>query len=223
MDNAIVAPAAEISILQQVDPAVSIKKFERELNTFKQVEEYNRQRGVILVDVEFPAIRLAFYAYRIRPLVLAFAIKLTFINYDLEPPSLKFIDLLTYEELIRPALPIQLLRQQRNPVADQQPGMVNIIPPLDLIQAHSPRLIPFICLPGLREYHEHPAHSNDPWLAHRGKGEGSLGFIIDQLHKYGTEPINGILPLMTNIQQLNPAGMLVQSQGLTFTRDEIPL
>ena len=48
-----------------------------------------------------------------------------------------------------------------------------------------------ICLPGIREYHEHPAHTGDAWLLHRGKGgEGSLGFIVDKVYDYGILPIN---------------------------------
>jgi hypothetical protein len=50
---------------------------------------------------------------------------------------------------------------------------------------------PMICLPGIREYHNHPAHTGDPWLLHRGNGgEGSLGFIIDKIYDYGIVPIN---------------------------------
>jgi hypothetical protein len=193
-----------------------------QLAIFKKVEEYNRQRGIILFDAEFPFMKLAFHAYRIRPLILAFAVKLDFTNYDLEAPSLKFIDFLLEKELTRPELNIQLLRQQSLQPGQQAAGIINTFP-LDLIQFHNPGLVPFVCIPGIREYHEHPAHSNDPWLSRRGKGEGTLGFILDQLHKYGTEPLNGIMPNMANIQQVNPAGMMVQFQGIVFTRDKIPL
>jgi hypothetical protein len=187
------------------------------------VQEYNRQRGILLFDAEFPFMKLAFYAYRIKPFILAFAIKLDFTNYDLEAPSVEFIDFLTEKNITRPELSVQFLRQQIIQPPDQQLAGVINTPPLDLIQFHSPGLVPFICMPGIREYHEHPAHSNDPWLSHRGKGEGTLGFIIDQLHKYGTEPLNGIMPNIANIQPINPAGMIVQFQGITFSRDKIPL
>ncbi|MBS4064042.1 MAG: hypothetical protein KGZ74_05755 [Chitinophagaceae bacterium] len=223
MDESVVVSPDSKSAQQQVDPVVSRAKFNRELATFKKVKEYNRQRGIILFDAEFPYMKLAFYAYRITPLILAFAIKLDFTNYDLEAPSLKFIDFLLEKELTRPELNIQLLRQQSiQPPGQQAEGIINTSP-LDLIQFHTPGLVPFVCIPGIREYHEHPAHSNDPWLSHRRKGEGTLGFIIDQLHKYGSEPLNGIMPNMANIQQINPAGMMVQFQGIVFSRDKIPL
>ncbi len=41
---------------------------------------------------------------------------------------------------------------------------------------------PFFCIPGVREYHNHPAHTGNPWLLHRTKGEGKLAFLLDQLY-----------------------------------------
>jgi hypothetical protein len=57
--------------------------------------------------------------------------------------------------------------------------------------AHGPDEVPFVCLPGIREYHAHPAHSGDSWLLHRGQVEGTLNFILDVLHRYGAAPIRG--------------------------------
>lgn len=219
MEELLLTNPISTAILQQADPMVSRSKFDRELSIFMQVKDYNMQRGVVLIDAEFPFIKLSFYAYRIKPLILAFAIRLDFTNYDLEPPSLRFIDFLTDYDLTYPELYIKLIRFQMVQVGDN-----TVCKPLqDLIQSHKPKNIPFVCLPGIKEYHSHPAHSNDSWLSRKGKGEGTLGFIIDQLHKYGTEPLNGILPTMANIQQTNPAGMLVQFEGITFTRDKNPL
>ncbi|MDD2791543.1 MAG: hypothetical protein PHD73_00075 [Sediminibacterium sp.] len=220
MEELLLTNPISTTILQQVDPMVSRSKFDRELSYFMQVKDYNMQRGVVLIDAEFPFIKLAFYAYRIKPLILAFAIRLDFTNYDLEPPSLRFIDFLTDYDLTHPELYINLTRFQMDPLGEGNP----VCKPLqDLIQSHKPKNIPFVCLPGIKEYHSHPSHSNDSWLSRKGKGEGTLGFIIDQLHKYGTEPLNGILPVMANIQQINPAGMLIQFAGITFTRDKNPL
>lgn len=220
MEELLLINPTSTAIQQQVDPMVSRSKFDRELSVFMQVKDYNMQRGVVLIDAKFPFIKLAFYTYRIKPLILAFAVKLDFTNYDLEPPSLRFIDFLTGYDLTHPELHIQLMRFQMVPLGN---GNSVCQPVQDLIQSHKPKNIPFVCLPGIKEYHNHPAHSNDSWLSRRGKGEGTLGFIIDQLHKYGTEPLNGILPVMANIQQINPAGMLVQFQGITFTKDKNPL
>jgi hypothetical protein len=52
-----------------------------------------------------------------------------------------------------------------------------------------PDEIPFLCIPGVREYHQHPAHTGNSWLLHRGTGEGTLFFIVDQLWKYGVQGV----------------------------------
>jgi hypothetical protein len=206
---------------QQVDPAVSKAKFEREVSIFKKVEEYNNQRGVFLLRTQFPFIVLAFAAYRIRPLAFVFAVRLDFTNYDLEAPSLKFVDPLTEGEVTIEQLYTHFLRAENLP-SIQLPSAQLPLQHKALAQAHPPKNIPFFCIPGIREYHEHPFHTNDPWLSHRGKGEGTLGFIIDQLHKYGTEPIDGLMPNGVAISQVNPAAMLVQFQGCKFSIDKIP-
>jgi hypothetical protein len=90
---------------------------------------------------------------------------------------------------------------------------------INLIQSHQPHHLPFLCLPGVREYHEHPAHSNDPWLGYRNSGEGTLGFLIDQLHLYGSNPISSYCPQNYNIQQPGPGALLLQAQGLILTLD----
>ncbi|WP_241359668.1 putative metal-binding protein, partial [Escherichia coli] len=59
------------------------------------------------------------------------------------------------------------------------------------IQALGPDDIPFLCLPGVREYHDHPAHTGDSWLLHRRSGEGSLHFILESIWKHGVEPLDG--------------------------------
>ena len=59
----------------------------------------------------------------------------------------------------------------------------------DLMQAHSPEDLPFLCIPGVKEYHDHPGHSGDPWEIHRSAGEGRLVRLLDVISKYGLEPV----------------------------------
>ena len=40
---------------------------------------------------------------------------------------------------------------------------------------------PFLCMPGIREYHQHPSHVRDVWSNYRGKPDYALGGILDQL------------------------------------------
>jgi len=175
---------------------------------------------VFLLRASFPDVILAFAPVRIRPLILAFAVRINFINYDLEAPSVLFIDPITEGPLAIDQLLTLLPRKVGEQMVTQPNGQQMQMPNLsNLVQAHPPHQIPFLCLPGVREYHAHPAHSNDPWLTHRGNGEGSLGFIIDQLHKYGTDPVNGYTPKNYNINTPVPGVVQLQAFGLGLTVD----
>ena len=58
----------------------------------------------------------------------------------------------------------------------------------DLLQAWAPEDDrPFVCLQGVREYHDNPGHTGDPWWLHRAKGMGGICRLLDLLSKYGTE------------------------------------
>ena len=85
--------------------------------------------------------------------------------------------------------------------------MMFLSPPQDIVQANGPDDRPFICLPGIREYHDNPAHSGDPWLMHRGSGEGSLAFILEKVWTYGVNPIENyqvqLQPMISMIVQPN--------------------
>jgi Predicted metal binding domain len=48
----------------------------------------------------------------------------------------------------------------------------------------------FLCLPGTRAYHEHPAHSGDPWELHRKTGEGRLFALLETVWRYGAAPMD---------------------------------
>lgn len=194
--------------MQIADPEVSKIKFERELNLFMSNEAYNRERGIILIRASFPDIVLAFTAANARPRTIIFCVKINFTNYDLEAPSVEFVDVLT--EI--PVLFTDLLSHMPRKVAgEQQAGQLGHLTLSKLIQAHPPHMKPFLCLPGVREYHIHPAHSNDSWLTHRGLGEGTLGFLIDQLHKYGTDPVVGYQHQQYAVHHHNG---LLQIQGI---------
>ena len=43
---------------------------------------------------------------------------------------------------------------------------------------------PMLCLPGLKEYHTHPSHLNDPFLNYRGRGESyTLCHIVHRVQQ----------------------------------------
>ena len=61
----------------------------------------------------------------------------------------------------------------------------------DLMQANSPEDVPFLCIAGVKEYHDHPGHSGDPWEIHRSSGGGRLVRLLEVISKYGLEPVKG--------------------------------
>lgn len=165
--------------MQSIDISVSKAKFEAELDTFMTAEKFHRERGVLLLQATFPDMIFIFCARQLKPIPIVFAVRINFDNYDLEPLSVKFIDPFTRETL--PTIPIPMIRKI---VHKDRP------PELFALAQQDNSGLPFICLPGIREYHNHPAHTGDLWLLHRNiGGEGTLGFLIDKLYEYGISAI----------------------------------
>lgn len=163
---------------QVVDPHVSRAKFERELAQFRRLEAMHRKRGWWVMSAEFPAVQIAFATPACRPVVIAVCARIDFTNYDLWPPSIVFVDPFDGRPLP--------LEQINAPFLRMTPDG-----PQRMLQGH-PGKPAFLCLPGVREYHDHPAHSGDSWLLHRGQGEGGLQFLADKISTYGSEPVHAL-------------------------------
>jgi hypothetical protein len=184
---------------QIVDPAVSKVKFDRQLADVRGLEKELAAKGCWIISASFPHIIAAFSAPKLRPPSVVFGVRFDFSNYDLHPPSVRLIDPFSREPYIFSRLPTHLNRA----VSTGVPGESSIQP---LMQASHPNDIPFFCIPGVREYHEHPGHTGDSWLLHRNTGEGTLYFLLDQLLKYGIEPITAYdMALKISIQGYNQA------------------
>jgi hypothetical protein len=169
--------------IQTVDPAVSSLKFEEELSIFLRRQDAQRRRGIILLSSDFPNLEFMFLATHLHPSPAAFGIRINFENYDLQPLSIQVINPFTGELLKANQVAVPFLR--KNPSSP-------MAPPLSLLQFESPDGIPFFCMPGVREYHLHPYHTGDSWLLHRKNGgEGTLGYLLDKLHEYGINSLNG--------------------------------
>lgn len=149
----------------------------------------HQRRGWLLIEAEFPAVFVVMAAPQVQPPAVVCGVHLDFTNYDLEPPSVVLVDPFTREPYRARALPTALLRRRVTQV-EVAPGQVfeqvSVIP---LLQAHGAEDVPFLCIPGVREYHKHPAHTGDSWLVHRGEGEGTLFSILNTIHQYGVQPI----------------------------------
>lgn len=163
---------------QYVDEKVTKQKFREELDIFKKSKAHYRSIGIFLLDEEYPNAYFGFAAIKLSPVPLVFAVKINFTNYDVEALSVKFVHPITFQPMHFNQVPTRLRRR-----VDRPPGFE------DLLQAQTDQ-IPFLCFAGTREYHDHTFHTGDSWFLHRKRaGEGSLCFILDNLHLYGTNPM----------------------------------
>ena len=179
---------------QYVDPSVSRTKFEREIDDYRALESDYRARGWFLVKAEWPVVVVVLASNQTKPPAIVAAVQFDYSNYDAEPPSVRFIDPFSGRLLPFNELPTRLPRGvpgQEMPMPVLGGPKVQVMMAQDLVQAHSPEDIPFLCVPGVKEYHDHPGHSGDPWEVHRSAGEGRLVRLLGVISKYGLEPIKG--------------------------------
>jgi hypothetical protein len=146
-----------------VDPEVTRLKLERELELWQENAESYLRRGWLLirrrdleVDVGFLA-RLPLGPQTVP--IMPACVRLDYTNYDVWAPSVEFIDPFT-GEFVTPLVPA---------VVPTDEGPRNL-----LVGSHPDTNRPFLCVPGVRQYHDHPQHSGDSWLLHRSSREGSL-------------------------------------------------
>jgi Predicted metal binding domain len=105
------------------------------------------------------------------------SVRLDFTNYDVWPPAVEFIDPLTGE--YAPPF-VQAL-------VESGEGAHNLV-----VDSHPETNRPFFCIPGIRQYHDHPQHSGDSWLLHRVAGEGTLATICDRIWRAMARNVLGI-------------------------------
>lgn len=189
-----------------VDPRVSRAKFARELADYRAREEEYQRRGWWMLMAEFPTVFAVFGAPKANLPLVVFGVVLDFTNYDLWPPSVTLVHPFTRVPYKGKELPHQFLRKTVKTVPGPETGqMLQVEELLHLMQHWDTGDEPFLCLPGVREYHDNPGHSGDSWLMHRRRGEGTLHFIFEQLYRYGAEPIRAI-----NFQvRATPAGFII--------------
>ena len=54
-----------------------------------------------------------------------------------------------------------------------------------VLESHPSTGKPFLCLPGIREYHTHPRHLGDAWEGYRQRGTHRLRDIVDRVqHRF---------------------------------------
>jgi hypothetical protein len=184
-----------VPVNQYIDPTVSRRKFDREVAEYRAMGEEYRRRGWLLIDADFPRVLVALCAPNLKPSPVVMGVAFDYANYDALPPSVRIVNPFTAEPYKLKDLPNPLLHSlpgQEIAVPGMPPGprmrIANVQP---YMQAFSPDEIPFLCLPGVREYHAHPAHSGDAWELHRTSGAGRLVRLLDIVHQYGVAPVAG--------------------------------
>lgn len=167
---------------QFVDEDVTRKKFAEELASFHSARDSYRKLGVLMLENQYPNVYFGFIAPALKPLPMIFAVKINFINYDVEPLSITFVHPLTLAPVPGKEVGTRFLRK-----IEGSPNPQALLVP-------EPEDEPFFCIPGIREYHEHTFHTGDPWFLYRqNAGEGSLLFLLDNLQLYGTSSITSFL------------------------------
>ena len=197
---------------QFVDPAVSRRKFDMEIAEFRSHADEYRRRGWLLAEAEFPHALVILATAKTQLISILCGVWFDYSNYDAAPPSVRLVHPLTREPYKWSELPTRLPRMPAPPAAGEAaqalpPGVAQALAqgvaqaqpvvPIPLMQALGGDDIPFLCLAGVREYHEHPAHSGDHWLSHRTFGAGRLVRLLEVISKYGLETIHGFEVQMT--------------------------
>jgi hypothetical protein len=181
---------------QFVDPAVSRPKFDREIAEYRALEAEYRRRGWMLLKAEYPDVLVALAAPQLTPPAVITGVRFDYSNYDLRPPSVRLVSPFTGEAYKTKELPTDLKRSVEAGMP-QIPGLVlppgaqaRMVAQQPLMQSYGPDDTPFLCIAGVREYHDHPGHSGDAWELHRKTGAGRLVRLLDAITKYGVQPIS---------------------------------
>lgn len=204
-----------------VHPQVAQAKFDREVTSFRRQADTYRRRGAFLLEVDYPRVLVGFASPSLKPAALIFAMLADYTDYDLQPPSVRFVDPFTTEPLTAANVPTKMLRTIPHAPADAgQPafslaGMagpdgqpmvwpapgpgagfpmlpgIRMVEQQALLQDYGPDTVPFLCLAGVRQYHQHPGHSGDPWELHRLQGAGALVRLVEIVLTYAVEPAVG--------------------------------
>jgi hypothetical protein len=185
-----------VSTEQFVDPTVSRVKFNREIAEYRELEPAYRRRGWVLVSAEFPEALVILAAPQLNPPPIVAGVHFDYSNYDVRPPSVRLVNPFTDEPYKAKALPTHLKRAVESagpPIPGLQlpPGaQARFVSHQPLMQAYGPDDTPFLCIAGVREYHDHPGHSGDAWELHRRSGAGRLVRLLETISKYGVQPIS---------------------------------
>jgi hypothetical protein len=185
------------------DPALSRAKFDREIAEYRVLEGEYRRRGWFLVEATFPVAFFVLAAAHVKPAPLLFGAEFDFTDYDLLPLGVTLVDPFSREPYRAKDLPTVLPRlagaggsplrhDELEARAAEEGGEIQVGFELGRLMVwHDPEEVPFICLAGVRAYHEHPAHTGDSWMLHRHRGTGRMAVLLEHLHRFGVQTVSG--------------------------------
>ena len=143
-----------------MDRAVSLRKFETEIRSLETaVAAYAATRDWRIVSTAYPTLSVAFLHSRSsREIEFRFACD----DWDELPPSLTLHDPTDGRELSWAEWPKEVW---------------------SVLASHTSTQKPFLCLPGIREYHSHTSHLGDKWEGYRLQTTYRLLYIVDRVHR----------------------------------------
>lgn len=188
---------------RHADPAVSKAKFDQEIADYRALEPEYRRRGWFLVEARFPVAFFVLTAAHVTPAPVVLGVEFDFSDYDLLPLGVTLVDPFTREPYRAKDLPTVLPRlvragghALRQDEVEAQLAEAGGEVSLDvqvgrLMMWHDPDEVPFLCLAGVRAYHEHPAHTGDSWMLYRHRGTGRMAVLLEHLHRFGVQTVAG--------------------------------
>jgi hypothetical protein len=165
---------------------VSQAKFDKEIVAYHTLEDEYRMRGWFLLEARFPRALVMLTAPHLRPASVVVGVLFDYTNYDARPPSVRLVNPFSGEPFLTKDLPTKLW--QAVPTPPVVAGLPTALATQAMMQGADDE-VPFFCHPGVREYHDHPAHSGDPWELRRAEGEGRFVRLLDLIWRYGVKPL----------------------------------
>lgn len=145
-----------------MDPAVSRAKFDRAVAEVKTTAApFVEAHGWEVLSTDYPVFEVVFTHPASQRRV---GFRFSFDNWNQTAPSLELFD---PDQDGRPPLPWEKWPRKGWAAGATHPGTRR----------------PFLCLPGIREYHTHSSHKNDHWEPLAGRDSYSMLNLIHRVQK----------------------------------------
>ena len=189
------------------DINVARRKFDHEVEQFHRMGAICRERGIWLIYADFPRVIVAFATPKSPNVFVPFAADIDFSDYDAQPLGVVLVHPVTFKRLKLSEILPQFSMGMAGRMMRLRTTANHQVIPDNIVQAFDESR-PFLCIAGVKDYHDNPAHTGDSWWLHRRNGEGTLSHIVNIIWAYGVKNI--IAPQMN--LQVQFAGFSLQSE-----------